>query len=501
MKKYILIILIALLSFSLSAQSTYYVKAIGGNDSNAGTSWSAAFASLQSALDKAISGDKIWVAKGTYIPTKIAGDTPGTDPRDKTFLISSGISVYGGFAGTEIAGYDLSARDLVTNQTILSGSLDGTIANDAYHTVVILGLTAAATLDGFSVTAGNANGTGNCIIAARTIYRVQGGGINALSSGANVNLANNTVFNNLSTNWGGGVFALTGATTGILSIIKNNINNNSCGTSNGGGMYVQTGLVNGIAYVANNVIYSNSTSNTNSGSGVYLNSLGIISFVNNTVYNNTSAAGTAPLYCYTPTNTTSTINVSNSIIYGNTPNTIGTNSLNKGTTTVSYCLIGGGYATGTGAVISNIININPLFVNLTGFDLRLSNTSPAINAGSNGLYDSGLYGSTDLSGNARINQTTIDLGAYEYKVLTALNQTVKDAATLYPNPVTDILNIKGLTGNETITLFDINGHQLLRRQATNSEMSVPMVSLKDGEYFVNVKSPEAVQNFKILKRL
>ena len=499
MKKKILLLILAIVSVSLSAK-TYYVMATGGSDSNDGSTWNLAFASLQPALTVAVSGDNIWVAKGTYIPTMIAGDVPGLDPRDKAFSIKSGISVYGGFAGTETTGYDLTLRNFVTNQTILSGSLDGVTANNAYHVVVIVATTAATTLDGFSVTSGNANGTSTCTIGTRGIFRSQGGGINALSYGANVNLTNNTVYGNLSTNWGGGVFALTGTTAGIMSIIKNNINNNSCGTSNGGGMYVQTGLVNGLAYVANNVIYSNSTSTTNSGSGAYLSSLGIISFVNNTVSNNTSAAGTAPLYCYTPTNTTSTINVSNSIVYGNTPNTIGTNSQNKGTTTVSYCLIGGGYATGTGAVISNIININPLFVNSTGFDFRLSNTSPAINAGSNGLYNLGLYGSVDLSGIARINQTTIDLGSYEGSTVATGVNPAPASSFVFTNPITNNFSISGLAGNESITFYDVNGRQILSRHAIGGEITISTVSLKEGVYFVRVSSASNVVNLKLIKK-
>ena len=51
----------------------YYVRPAdkGGDDTNDGLSWGSPFASLSHALTMANSGNQIWVAKGTYIPTKV----------------------------------------------------------------------------------------------------------------------------------------------------------------------------------------------------------------------------------------------------------------------------------------------------------------------------------------------------------------------------------------------------------------------------------------------
>src|SRR5262245_35330260 len=117
---------------------------------NTGRSWADAFPSLQSALAAAVSGDEIWVAGGTYQPT-IAVD------RTISFVLKEGVAVYGGFAGTETL---RSQRDWAAHPTTLSGDLGtpGDASDNSYHVVTSAGLTRAAVLDGFTVTAGNAHG-------------------------------------------------------------------------------------------------------------------------------------------------------------------------------------------------------------------------------------------------------------------------------------------------------------------------------------------------------
>ena len=115
-----------------------------------GTSWAQAFTELGDALEVvgASGATEIWVAAGTYTPTHApvelyqsfdrsenadgsCGDTSGTDFSDErwnTFLMRSGVAIYGGFAGTEL---ERDERDWTANVTILSGDLD---ANDCYTT-------------------------------------------------------------------------------------------------------------------------------------------------------------------------------------------------------------------------------------------------------------------------------------------------------------------------------------------------------------------------------
>ncbi|NCD34787.1 MAG: hypothetical protein EOL87_15395, partial [Spartobacteria bacterium] len=59
--------------------------------------------------------------------------------------------------------------------------------------------------------------------------------------------------------------------------------------------------------------------------------------------------------------------------------------------------------------VGNITNV-PLFVNIAG-DYRLSSNSPCINSGTN---QSWMTNATDLAGNDRIINGTVDMGAYEF---------------------------------------------------------------------------------------
>jgi hypothetical protein len=75
-----------------------------------GTSWANAYVNLQQALATAQPNDQIWVAKGTYKP----GDD---NDRERSFVLHTGVSMYGGFAGTET---QLSQRNPLTNPTVLA---------------------------------------------------------------------------------------------------------------------------------------------------------------------------------------------------------------------------------------------------------------------------------------------------------------------------------------------------------------------------------------------
>ncbi|WP_372845525.1 right-handed parallel beta-helix repeat-containing protein, partial [Pontiella sp.] len=204
--------LLMLASFSFGA-GVFYVDRDYLGDAPTGDSWFSAFPTLQGAIDAAAAagGGDVWVKKGVHKP---AGDS-----RNATILMKKGVSLYGGFRGTETA---LDQRNPKANRTILSGDLGRAAipTDNAYHV-----LTGASDIriDGFTISHGNANAAGeerfggglllpeesrNVTVANCTFERngaESGGAIHAKSSSLT---ATNCTFYSNSAETGGAIAAL-----------------------------------------------------------------------------------------------------------------------------------------------------------------------------------------------------------------------------------------------------------------------------------------------------
>ena len=136
-----------------------------------GHSWSKAFRCLQDALHKAYAADgrvtEIRVAGGIYTPDQdeIGNVTPGD--RGAGFGLLSGVAVKGGYAGWADPP-NPNRRDIAAYQTILSGDLAGDDGPDfanngenSWNVVIGSGTDDTAVLDGFTITGGNADGSGS----------------------------------------------------------------------------------------------------------------------------------------------------------------------------------------------------------------------------------------------------------------------------------------------------------------------------------------------------
>ncbi|MHC4251069.1 MAG: choice-of-anchor Q domain-containing protein, partial [Planctomycetota bacterium] len=115
-----------------------------------GLTWATAFQHPQDAVDAAGTGNDIWVALGTYGP-RVAGD-------ESVVAMEDGVSLFGGFAGTESAP---SQRDPAANATELDGT--GSVPH------VVVGAS-DATIDGFRITGGDAVGGAPSLMDGGGLY-------------------------------------------------------------------------------------------------------------------------------------------------------------------------------------------------------------------------------------------------------------------------------------------------------------------------------------------
>ena len=465
----ILIFLLIFVSLGQLFSATIYVND-DPSGSNDGTSWADAYTSLQTALSAATSGDQIWVAAGTYLPTT-------TTDRGISFAMKNGVEIYGGFAGTEANDYDLSLRDFPANESIISGDI-GTAGNNSDNSYHIFyhpngtNLNSTAILDGFTIKGANADGSNphnfgggmyndsssptltnctitynsanfgggifndsssptltNCTITNNSAPSGGGGMFNYSSSSPT--LTNCTISNNSASSYGGGIFNYSSSP----SLTNCTITDNSA--SDGGGMYNYSSS----PTLTNCTITDNSASSSYGG-GIF-NDSSSPTLTNCTITNNSANNRGGGMYNYssspTLTNCTITDNsassdgggifndsssptLNNSIIFGNTATRSGKQIyISSGTATLNYSC----YSNGTGDVIgtpttSNCITSDPKFVGATNYDYRIAGNSPCADAGD----DSYNSETNDIRGTGFArkllktdhNQTgTIDMGAYEYK--------------------------------------------------------------------------------------
>ncbi|MGJ1344625.1 beta strand repeat-containing protein, partial [Sphingobacterium spiritivorum] len=438
------------------AAGIIYVKQNGAGSFN-GSSWTNAAPELADALLAAKSNTaikQIWVAKGTYKPKYRPDNLNGTNPndRDNTFLMVKDVKLYGGFAGTEA---DIGHRDfsIAGNKTILSGDL-GTasdISDNAYHVLISAGDAGTAQLDGFTLTGGNANGTGiNAItVNQKTIYQANGGGMYNVDSSPTIL---NCIFNqNTTPQRGGAMFnsiaspiigncsftnnSATNANTAYAGAMYNSLSNpvitNCIFDGNTGARYGGAMFNVGSAPIIVNSIFKNNraTSSFGNGGAVYNQNNSSSKFTNTLFYNNTAVGSGGAFY-----NDASAPSVTNCTFYGNTVSsnllngqsvfTNGNNfALNNSILWVNDSFIADGVLSGsvtgannfiqqTGGPVSNPVaayTAAQLFTDAPNGNLTLKANSPAINAGNNALVNT----LTDLAGNSRTRDNKVDIGAYE----------------------------------------------------------------------------------------
>jgi hypothetical protein len=416
-----------------------------------GSSWANAYKYLQDALTEANSlglSVQIRVAHGIYTPDTNSADPNGSGDRTATFELINAVTIKGGYAG--FGEPNSNARDFHQYEAVLSGDLDGNDvdvndpcdlftepnrAENSYHVVTGSGTDETATLDGFTIIAGNADGP------AQDHQNCGGGMHNSIGSP----MVTNCVFTQNSAIFGGGIYNGDSGPTLINCSFKSNAAGNA-----GGGIYnidTNSPVLISCIFSGNLTIYEgggiahysdNPTTMTNCiftgnsagtcGAGM-LNEGGPVELVNCTFSQNSALAQGGGM-CNWGGNSTLT----NCILWDNAAPD-GAQIYDDGFSPpiVSYCDIQGGWP---GA---NNLDEDPRFVDANGPDnvagtdddnLRLLFGSPCVDAGDNNslppdTYDLDGDGNTtepipfDLDANSRMldgdndGYVVVDMGAYE----------------------------------------------------------------------------------------
>lgn len=466
----------------------YYVNANVSGGDNSGVSWANACSNLSRVLDLAGSNTtEIWVASGTY--------KPGTTRSDSFIVGINGLSLYGGFNGTETS---LSQRDFTTNTTILSGDINGddaghntgTRGDNSYHIMTVLNADNLI-IDGFQLKYGHANGTGTL---------AYGGAINIGGQTSNLKIKNCVFDEN---------FGLTGGA--VRSYLNNNTSMTfeNCTFNNnlsryGSGLYFLVNNSRTVSLNLTNCLFSqNKSQDISSGNNGYTGSAAWIrandsganltTIITNCTFASNQDTGTqsgserGALALSRRTDGTSTHNVTinNSIFYENKgAGGATTLAVNKGhTNTPDLVVVNNAIDEDNFSnlvYLTNTSNANPLFTNISANNFTLQSGSPAIDAGDNSRIPSGVV--TDLLNNQRIHNATVDMGAYEFNSmpLGIATNDMLDSFNLFPNPTKGVLTVNSNEPIHKIEVYTILGKKVL----TSNSSKINTQRLANGVYLL-----------------
>ena len=336
----------------------YFVDASRPDDSDYGLTWATAKKTLQAAAALAFDSDVVWVADGTY--DLGSARTPGAE-LDNRMVIARAFTVrsVNGAEKTRIRGSQAEVRCVYMGGGVLDGF---TLEYGAARTG------AASDVCGAGLYATNAV-IRNCIMQYNTAPAGLGGGAYVLDC-----VVSNCVVRQNSAHMGGGVFASNSLI--VACVIQDNkavsgYGGGLCGGSVSDSVICENrGEMGAVcdAEVYNSVIYGHYGPGF-SGGGAY----------NCIIWMNTSA------YC------------------SDRPPHHMVNCL------TDVDIIG----PADGSYVNNISG-DPLFVDAANGNFRLRPTSPCRDAGNNAYVQS----VTDLAGNPRISNGTVDMGAYESRAAT-----------------------------------------------------------------------------------
>ena len=422
---------------------------------------------IQAGIDVAVDGDTVLVSPGEYFEN--------INLHGKNILLTSNYYFTGSYSDIE--------------NTIINGS--SPVNLDTASTILIIsGENENCIIQGFTITGGagtiwlDEHGAGT--------YR-EGGGI--LMQYSSPVIRYNYIIDNHVTNetgvlsTGGG--AMRCGDSGPV-IINNFIANNEA-TGYGGGLVFNYC---DLAIVSNNVIANNIGGNDYGGGGILATGaapLQHVDIINNTIVNNTAEGSGAyggkggGIFVFTVT-----VNVLNSIIWGNDQFTGNAIHSAGGVFTVNYSDVQNDM-TGTGN-----INADPQFLD-TLMCFLTDTLSACVDAGNpdfiyNDPEDAGIPGKAlypslgtiinDMGVNGGIFRSQISECPEIIPSVDVNEQNIQDHK-LYPNPVSTLFNI-GLKGNFSILITNSEGKSVYKNWSGSNYIQVSVIDWESGIYFYRI---------------
>jgi len=456
MRKVTFFFLLTLLALSSNAQISRYIKPVGVGDS-LGTSWTNASGrtQIQTRIDEVAADPNqgtVYFAADTYLITA-------------QIQLKNNVQLMGGYAAD-----GSGVRDLLNNQTILDGQFNKRIlftGDNAPH----IAFTKVTKVDGFVLQRGSSSYGSAVAMSVGTV------------------LENCIIRNNNGSTFGAAVFIKRHAT----------LANPTAGWNFGGALI-------------NCVIVNNSSSNRSAAVWVDVDSH--FSLINCVIANNKSTDGIDGVGGVFVGNNIRFSRLANNIFFNNTSTVSGRNNFYSATTNFaavwanyfSDATIPVGLGTEvTGAIpahanLTSTNHANPLFESPTTFDghagsdankrteiensnWRLKSTSPLIGFGASPLgradipypYVSLRFNNaarayttvtTDIQGNTRILNTTVDMGAYEYDPISStVSSSNNDHGTVNANQEVS----KGSSITQTAT--PASGYRFINWTESDTEVS------------------------------
>ena len=422
------------LTSAVSALSaTVFVKPLG-SDAADGSTWDLAKATVQAGVDAASSlgGGDVWVAAGVY---------------KERITMKAGVALYGGFTGVET---DISQRDWKLNVTTLDASRKGAVIT------VSTGFGLPVVVDGFTIYNGQASYGGgvSCYNSSLTVSNnriysnkatVSGGGVYCDGDSYSVVITHNTILSNTAPSGGG----VTSAGAGSCEVSWNIISSNKATAGSGGGILSS---LSGLS-VLNDVIKSNTA--IASGGGIWCDAFASVTsclissntalrgggvgcdadldMVNNTIVSNkalinnpdgtTSPGDGGAFYCAVDV----VLNLRQNIVSLNTPGIFLASSVAPDLS--GNCMYGNtGYDYSGIAPEASYMGVDPKFVDKVAGNYHVLPNSPCVDAGDPLVPTSAL----DLDGQARVNGSAVDLGAYEWAASAPVNVSISPSSGVLP---------------------------------------------------------------------